>query len=77
MKRTTLYNLILIFLLIPGTLFLGTRLTGRWYYLTSTLIIIETMISFFLAFESRKPQARINGSVTPVTGITATVIPIF
>lgn len=58
MKRTTLYNLILIFLLIPGTLFLGTRLTGRWYYLTSTLIIIETMISFFLAFESRKPQAR-------------------
>ena len=58
MKRTTLYNLILIFLMIPGTLFLGTRLTGRWYYLTSTLIIIETMISFFLAFESRKPQAR-------------------
>ena len=58
MKRTTLYNLIFIFLLIPGTLFLGTRLTGRWYYLTSTLIIIETMIPFFLAFESRKPQAR-------------------
>jgi hypothetical protein len=47
-----------IFLLIPGTLFLGTRLTGRWYYLTSTLLIIETMIPFFLAFESRKPQAR-------------------
>ena len=58
MKRTTLYNLIFIFLLIPGTLFLGTRLTGRWYYLTSTLIIMELLIPFFLAFEGRKPQAR-------------------
>lgn len=58
MKKTTPYNLILIFLLIPGTLYLGTRLTGRWYYLTSTLMIIETMIPFFLAFETRKPQAR-------------------
>ncbi len=58
MKKTTLLNLLLIFVLIPATLFLGTRLTGRWYYLTSTLIIIEIMIPFFLAFESRKPQAR-------------------
>lgn len=58
MKKTTLFNLILIFVLIPGTLFLGTRLTGRWYYLTSTLMIVETMIPFFLAFETRKPQAR-------------------
>ena len=45
-------------LLIPATLYLGTRLTGRAYYLTSTLIIIETMLPFFLAFENRKPQAR-------------------
>lgn len=58
MKKTTLYNLLLIFLLIPGTLFLGTRMTGRWYYVTGTLIIIETMMPFFLAFETRKPQAR-------------------
>lgn len=58
MKRTGLFNLVMILFLIPGTLFLGTRLPGRWYYLTSTLIVIETMIPFFLSFESRKPQAR-------------------
>lgn len=58
MKKTTAFNLILIFLLIPGTLYLGTRLTGRGYYLTSTLMIVEILIGFFLAFESRKPQAR-------------------
>lgn len=45
-------------LLIPLTLFVGTKLTGRWYYLTCTLVILETMAPFFLAFERRKPQAR-------------------
>lgn len=58
MRRSTLASLILVLVLIPLTLFLGTRLHGRWYYLTSTLIIIETMVPFFLAFETRKPQAR-------------------
>lgn len=58
MKRTTIFNLLLIFVLIPATLWLGTQMTGRWYYLTGTLIIIETMLPFFLSFETRKPQAR-------------------
>lgn len=58
MKKTTICNLLLLFVLIPGTLFLGTRLSGRWYYLTSTMMIVEVMIPFFLAFETRRPQAR-------------------
>ena len=29
MKKSMLFSLIVIFLLIPATLFLGTRLTGR------------------------------------------------
>ena len=58
MKKTTICNLLLLFVLIPGTLFLGTQLSGRWYYLTSTMIIVEVMIPFFLAFETRRPQAR-------------------
>ena len=58
MKKTTLYSLLILFLLLPLTLFLGTKLSGKGYYLTSTLIIIETMLPFFLAFEGRKPQAR-------------------
>ena len=58
MKRSTKFSILLILVLIPATLYLGTRLTGRWYYLTSTLMVIEGMIPFFLAFEARKPQAR-------------------
>lgn len=58
MKKTTLFTLLTCFVLIPLTLYLGTRMTGRWYYFTSTLIIIEILIPFFLSFESRRPQAR-------------------
>ena len=58
MKKSTLFSILVIVLLIPLTLYLGTRVKGRWYYLTSTLIIIELMLPFFFRFESRKPQAR-------------------
>lgn len=58
MKKSMAFSLLTLLVLIPGTLFLGTRLSGRWYYLTCTLVILETMLPFFLAFETRKPQAR-------------------
>lgn len=45
-------------LLIPVTIFFGMQLKGRSYYLTSTMVILETMLPFFLSFEGRKPQAR-------------------
>ena len=58
MKKATLFSLLTLLLLIPATLFLGTRLSGKWHYLTSTLVIIEAMLPFFLTFEARRPQAR-------------------
>lgn len=58
MKRSTLASLIVLLILIPATLFLGTRLNGRSYYITGTLVIIEILIPFLMAFEGRKPQAR-------------------
>ena len=58
MKKSHIATLLIFLLAIPATLILGSRLSGRWYYLTSTLIIIELLIPFFLAFEGRKPQAR-------------------
>ena len=51
--------LALCLLAIPLTLWLGLRLGGgRKYLVTSVLIVVETMIPFFVAFEGRKPQAR-------------------
>lgn len=58
MKKSTVLSLVVIVLLIPVTLLLGTRLPGRWYYLTSTLIIIEAMLPFFFLFEKCRPKAR-------------------
>ncbi len=58
MKKSNIAILIVFFLLIPVTLYLGTLIQGRSYYITGTLIIIEIMIPFFMVFEGRKPQAR-------------------
>ena len=58
MKKTSFATMMIFILLIPMTLILGSKMPGRWYYLTSTLIIIELLIPFFLKFEGRKPQAR-------------------
>ena len=58
MKKSNIATLIVFLLLIPLTLFLGTKLPGRSYYISGTLIIIELMIPFFMAFEGRRPQAR-------------------
>ena len=53
MKKSTLFSILTIFLLIPATLYFGSHIKGRWYYLTSTLVIIEVMLPFFASFESR------------------------
>ncbi len=58
MKKSNIATLLIFLLAIPATLFLGSNMSGRWYYLTSTLIIIELLIPFFMTFEGRSPQAR-------------------
>lgn len=58
MKKSNIATLLVFLLLIPATLFLGIKMPGRSYYITGTLIILELMIPFFMAFEGRKPQAR-------------------
>lgn len=57
-KKATFFSVLAILVLIPATLFLGTQLRGKWHYLTSTLVILEAMLPFFLLFEARRPQAR-------------------
>lgn len=58
MKKSTFLSVLVIAVLIPLTLYLSTLLPGRAWYLSSTLIIFETMLPFFFLFETRKPQAR-------------------
>ena len=47
MKKSTLFSLLTILVLIPVTLYLGIHMTGKAYYLTSTLVVIEILIPFF------------------------------
>jgi len=54
MKKSTVFTLITVFLLIPLTVIFGTE----YYYLTGTLIIVEAMLPFFVSFEASKAQAR-------------------
>ena len=58
MKKSHLVTLLVFFVLFPLTLLLGKYLPGRKYYITTTLMIVELMVPFFLSFEGRKPQAR-------------------
>lgn len=58
MKKSNIVILLIFFLAIPLTLYLGNKLPGRDYYITGILLIIELMLPFFMAFERRKPQAR-------------------
>lgn len=58
MKESHIVMLLTFLLLIPATIYFGLRFSGRAYYVTSTLVMIETLVPFLLAFENRKPQAR-------------------
>jgi len=59
LSKRTVAAAVSILLLIPLTIFVGAYyLSGRKYYLIALLILIETMLPFFLIFEGRKPQAR-------------------
>ena len=58
MKKSHIAALLIFLIAIPATLWLGSLLPGRGFYLTSTLVILEILVPFFLAFEGGRPQAR-------------------
>ena len=59
LTRRTLIAAVIILLLIPVTLFVGVfYLDNKKYYFIALLILLETMLPFFLIFEGRKPKAR-------------------
>lgn len=59
LSKRTIAAAVMILLLIPLTIYIGVFYLGdRKYYFISLLILLETMLPFFLIFEGRKPQAR-------------------
>lgn len=59
LKNRTLVSSLLVFILIPVTIWVGiTYLGDRKYLFISLLIIFYSFIPFVLSFENRKPEAR-------------------
>lgn len=56
--KRTLVSAFLILILIPLTIYIGWRFSDRKYYITGLLMIVYTLIPFFMVFEQRKPQPR-------------------
>ncbi len=59
LSKRTAAAAVLLLLLVPVTLLVGeTCFGGRKYEWISLMILLETMLPFFLVFEGRKPQGR-------------------
>jgi energy-coupling factor transport system substrate-specific component len=59
LDERTIFASVLILIVIPITILFGIFvLNDRKYYFISLLIVIYTMIPFFMVFEKKKPQAR-------------------
>jgi len=59
LSKRTIAAAFMIVLCIPLTIWLGIYyLDDRKYYFISMLVILETMLPFFMIFEGRKPKAR-------------------
>lgn len=54
----TWISLLVICLMIPAMLLVSKYFGNRKYYLCSLILIVLSMIPFFLSFEKRKPEAR-------------------
>ena len=58
-KKRTSVSAIMIFILMPLTLWASvTLLDSSKYMITSLLVVIYTMVPFFMIYEKRRPKAR-------------------
>lgn len=57
--KRTIVSALAVLIAVPITIFIGMYFLGdRKYFFISVLIIIETLLPFFIRFESKKPQAK-------------------
>ena len=70
-KKTikNIFTFVIVFIIVPLTLFVSWKYFDRNYYVTSLLMIIYSMIPFFLMFEKRAPQARELVTIAVMCGI--------
>ena len=57
-RKRTLVSAALIFLAMPLTIFIGLQFGQSKFMIVSVILLIYTMLPFFMVFEKRKPKAR-------------------
>lgn len=73
-KKRTRISALIIFILIPLTITLGVIfLKDREYMIISLMILIYTMVPFFLIYEKRKPKAREIVMIAMMTALTCCI----
>ena len=73
-KKRTAVSGIIILILIPLTVIGGSNLIGYHSYMLDCLVIlIYTMIPFFMVFERRKPKAREIVLIAMMSALTAVI----
>ncbi len=71
-KKRTSVSAIMIFVAMPLTLWASVTLLGSSrYMITSLLVVVYTMIPFFMIYERRKPKAREIVLLAVMTAIVA------
>lgn len=69
-KKSIIVSCIFFLLLIPMTVFFGVEyLENRKYYFISLLLIVETLVPFFVMFEERRPRAKEIVTVAVMTAL--------
>lgn len=70
-KKRTFLSAIVIFIIVPLTMILASKYIGQSkYMLVSILILLYTMVPFFMVFEKRKPKAREIVLIAMMSAIT-------
>ena len=71
-RKRTKMSAVMIFIMIPLTLWLSVKfLDTTKYMITSLLVILYTMLPFFMIYEKRRPKAREIVLLAVMTAITA------
>lgn len=69
MSRRNIISLLTVIVLVPATLVISSMLGDRRFYICGMLIIVYSMIPFFVGFERRRPQAREMISIAVICAI--------
>ncbi|SCK02735.1 Predicted membrane protein [uncultured Eubacterium sp.] len=72
-RKRTLLSALLIFLAMPVTIIIGLQFDQNKYMIISVLILIYTMLPFFMVFENRKPKAREIVLIAMMSALTVCV----